>query len=374
MPPIGVDPYASRMVIDWAETQRMRTGELWKSLREKLRGPDRRTCIVLQHLGLPASDTRALQEILFDVGRQLAVTLELHSHEGEIVLLEAPFAAGMSPQLVESFAEGRPVIRIDDWLETDTRYLSPVEQSNRRRRTLLQQLKGLAIVRSRSTHWGSSGWIPEHLRLIGSSVSDPGPQGLAYDSGFDSVFDSEQLLAEPLDSARQDLLQQVLHGMLNRSISPLTASYGPDAHMKFDFFQGYVTLDPLAQQHLRIRRELPIPLPLKAPLPLKFEATVREIDDVVWDLGIASGRFQLARQPANWWHSKLESPISARIECYTRVPIHLEMARCLRASPMTPSELRRSARISIAGLRSFLQACLLLNLVHWQQPAANNDI
>ena len=114
MPPIGVDPYASRMVIDWAETQRMRTGELWKSLREKLRGPDRRTCIVLQHLGLPASDTRALQEILFDVGRQLAVTLELHSHEGEIVLLEAPFAAGMSPQLVESFAEGRPVIRIDD--------------------------------------------------------------------------------------------------------------------------------------------------------------------------------------------------------------------------------------------------------------------
>ena len=42
-----------------------------------------------------------------------------------------------------------------------------------------------------------------------------------------------------------------------------------------------------------------------------------------------------------------------------------EMARCLSVAPISPAELRRRSRVSLADLRGFLQACLFLGQVHW---------
>ena len=44
-------------------------------------------------------------------------------------------------------------------------------------------------------------------------------------------------------------------------------------------------------------------------------------------------------------------------------PVGLDMARRLQAGALTPSELRRQARVGVAELRRFLQACLALQLL-----------
>ena len=56
----------------------------------------------------------------------------------------------------------------------------------------------------------------------------------------------------------------------------------------------------------------------------------------------------------------------ARIEPYTRVPRYIELARLLQGEAVTPSELRRRARVGVSDLRRFLQAALMLGLLHWQ--------
>jgi hypothetical protein len=132
--------------------------------------------------------------------------------------------------------------------------------------------------------------------------------------------------------------------------------------MRMDFNSRLVTLDPMALQGLRVRRELPSRSNDAVP---GEHATLHELDDVVWHLGVACGRFVLLDQPADPWHTPLVGLAASQIQRYSRQPRHLALARLLVAGPMTPADLQQQASISVPDLRQFLQACLFLGLVRW---------
>jgi hypothetical protein len=158
------------------------------------------------------------------------------------------------------------------------------------------------------------------------------------------------------------VLQAALRGLRNPAAPALTASYGPTANLRFDFRARLVTVDPKALQLLRVKRELPQPAPGARPQP---DYLVRELDETLWDLGLASGPFTLVDEPADWWHTPLALVTEAAVERHSRTPWHLDAARLLAAGPLSPSELRRRARVDVADLRCFIQACLLLGLLRW---------
>jgi hypothetical protein len=344
----------------------MSTLALWEVLREKLAASAaRKRGVVLQHLGLSDDEVQALRPLLDKLGERLALRLELHSHAGDIVLLDGDFAARVSPQLLQAFNEDRPVVLIASPQGDDGRLLPAAEAFERRQQDLLRQLREIAVVRRRSAHWGPSGWAPAALGADEGGARPSGSATSGFDSDFDSNFDADQLAAERLDDARRALLQAVLRGALDASAPRLSASYGPAANLLFDFGLGVVTIDALARRQLRVHRELPLAAPGARP---QADATVHEIDEVLWDLGLASGRFALLDEPADWWHAALQSPPSAHIARYTRMPRHLEMARRLQAAPVTASDLRRDVLVGVAELRSFVQACLFLRLAQWLPP------
>ena len=116
-----------------------------------------------------------------------------------------------------------------------------------------------------------------------------------------------------------------------------------------------------------MRRE--VPLPVGGVLP-HADSAYHELPDVVWSLGLASGQLALIGAPADWWHTPLQCTGLDRVERYSRVPQHLELARHLEGGALTPSQLRRQARVGVAELRRFLQACLALQLLQWPQAQA----
>jgi hypothetical protein len=327
----------------------------WISLRSKLAGKlgGRRT-IALQHLMLSDRDMGTVRAVLDRVGARLGVKFELQGHAGEIVLVDGDLAAHVSPQLVLALAEERPVVTIAGLHRGDDLSLSAAELLARRQRELLAQLEAIPLVRQ---------------RCAGQSDSDDGlaaPGGPA--SGFDSKFDSRFVDAAPPApdaplQAQHEVLRAVMRGALDPKTPAFTASYGPGAQMRFDFRARLVTIDPLAQEHLRLRRELPRPAPGERPQP---HFSVRELDLTLWDLGLAAASLAPLDAPADWWHARLVGTPAAEVERYSRAPGLRDLARRLQAGPATPSELRRQARVGVSELRGFLQACLLLRLAHWQ--------
>lgn len=53
---------------------------------------------------------------------------------------------------------------------------------------------------------------------------------------------------------------------------------------------------------------------------------------------------------------------------YTKLPLHLALARVLASEPLTPAQLRRRCRATIHELRCFIQASLFLGLLQWTPP------
>ncbi len=197
-----------------------------------------------------------------------------------------------------------------------------------------------------------------------SSRSGPSSTGAgsAYDSQFDTRLDAELLDSSLLQHGHRTVMQQILRGRADSLLAPFAASYGADANVLFDFRAGLVFIDPQAQRQLRVERELPQPAP---GARAKGEAIVRELDETVWDIGIAAGPYPLLDGPHNWWHTPLRWAVDARVERFSRIPRHCDLARCLMEGPASPSELRRYAHVSVADLRSFLQAGLMLGLLTW---------
>jgi hypothetical protein len=186
--------------------------------------------------------------------------------------------------------------------------------------------------------------------------------GSGFDSQFDTRMDAEQLDSSLLQHGHRTVLQQVLRGRADPVLAPFTASYGPEANILFDFRSRLVFIDPQAQRELRVHRELPQPAP---GARARADAIVRELDETLWDIGIAAGPYPLLDAPIDWWRRPLRWAVDARVERYSRIPRHCELARCLIEGPASPSELRRYARVGVAELRSFIQAGLMLGLLTW---------
>ena len=209
------------------------------------------------------------------------------------------------------------------------------------------------------TVWAETGPLDD---MAGRPAGTAGREA-AYDSQFDTRFDAEQLATTPLPAAHQELLSQVLRGRADTLLPACSASYGPDANLRFDFGTGRVHLDLQAQRQLRLNRELPLPAP---GAQTGATAVVRRLDEVIWDLGIAAGAYPLLNAPDDWWHTPLVWAVDADVTRLSRLPRHLDMARHLAEQPLSPSALRRRAHVALTDLRAFVQAGLMLGLLAWQ--------
>ena len=340
----------------------MKRFALWETLSRRLGSKRARwPAIGLQPVGLWPRDIAALRPVLEKLSDRLAVNFELRDDAAEIVLLDADYAVSSAPQILHALKENRPSV-LTTGFGDDERLLSVAQYFERCQQELLRQLKEIPLVRAQSARWSATGWDLEVLTdhncpSVPDSDSD-------FTSAFDSELDADQLAAEPLDCAQKDFVQRVLYGLHHQNAQPLGASYDQFACMRFEFRARFVTIDPKAQQMLRVWRELPLVLPDAQPSP---EANGYELNETIWHLGVACGRYALLNQPEDWWHTPLRSlgRRAAELERYTRQPRHLELGRLLIGSPITPSEMRRHVRIGIPDLRCFLQACLFLRLVCW---------
>ena len=79
--------------------------------------------------------------------------------------------------------------------------------------------------------------------------------------------------------------------------------------------------------------------------------------------------YRLLDQPADWWQTPLQDAGLVRVEAVSRLPRHLLMGRRLLERPVTPSQLRYHARVSLSELRRFIQASLFVGVARWDLQA-----
>ncbi len=298
--------------------------------------------LVVQHLGFECSDLDTLPAVLDEVGRELGVALTLDGISGDVVLAERSFVARVAPQVLNAFLDDRPLVTVPG--------LSAEADLRRRGREIHVEL--LRQLRELST-----------LQQSGAAVATPLPAaGQAYDSQFDSRQHADRLVGADLDPDRAELLNRVRRGLTDPSQPILEAGYGPKAALALDFSTGVAYIDELADQRLRLIRDLPY---LARSAQPEAGCKQRELDLVVWDIAVAAGDFRLLNSPVNWWHTSLLAPRDLNVSRFTVMPQHLEMARALAARPASPADLRRRCRVGLADLRSFLQGCLFLGLIKW---------
>jgi hypothetical protein len=301
----------------------------------------------LQAVGLSDAHLRQLQPVCTRLGESLAMQLELDSRQGDLVLAESSFVRSTPPQALAHIVDARPLLTCDLTAPAD-RVLSPMVLFERRQHELLQQLRDLPLVRKSSPEFGPSGW------RVALSESSTGP------SGFDGASTSREAPAMSVDQQR--LVTCLLRGLIDASSPPLVLSYGQNALMRIDFQQAYALIDPLAQQALRVRREQPELVHQGTP---GADAIARDVDELVWDLGIAFGPLRLLDQPSDWWHTPLSTCADPSVQRFTRLPRHLDLAAVLFSARVTPAELQQRTGHSAAEMRPFLQACLFLGMVWW---------
>ena len=314
--------------------------------------------LTLQHLGFNAAELARLPRILQGVGAQLGLELVLGGGVGEVVLMEGGFGERVAPQVLHAFLEDRVVVTLSASAEISGDELANELQAQAQQRQLLEQLRRLVQRRSLGTMLQAA----QEVQVADAAHAAHAEASSGFDSKFDSRMDAEALFAPEVDKDRYQLVTLLRKGMREPSSAPLLVSYGDAATMRIDFSTQRVRIDTLALQHLRLARELPYITPRRE---LAADVQERDLDLVMWDLGLASRDFRLLNAPLDWWHSRLASPTNANVARFTRAPQELDMARMLQAAPTSPADLRRKARVSLADLRGFLQACLFLGQAYW---------
>lgn len=303
--------------------------------------------LVVQHLGFDHADLDTLPAVLDEVGRELGVGFRLDGVSGDLVLAEQAFVERVAPQVLHAFLDERPLVTMPS---------APGSAHDVRRRArqlhaeLVQQLRALSLL-------PVAGGLPQ---------PDMARPVAPLPSGFDSQFDSRQhadkLAEADLDPDRAELLNRLRRGLVDPAQPMLEAAYGTQAALVLDFASGVGYVDELADQRLRVVRDLPYLAPGATPEP---GCKQRELDLVAWDIAVAAGDFRLLNSPIRWWHAPLLATPGLDVSRFTGLPRHLDMARALSAGPISPAELRRQCRVSLPDLRGFLQAALFLSLIQW---------
>lgn len=337
-------------------------GAWWSRLLRPI-GRLRFPVVGLQPVGLGTHDVQALQPLIDDLGDSLGVRFDLGEPDSPAVLLDVDYAGRTPPAIVRAVLAGRPAVMLER-----------PEQGHdgswhAQRAELLRQLAALPMVprRRNGTAHPVQPTAPQRALDVRTQPQprprSEGPLSSVFDSDFDSALHRGQVLGEPPGPAQRALVSQVLRGLRDDTTPALCASYGPGAALRIDFETRLVAIDRLALQGLRVRRELP--QLADGGVTLTDQATVLELDETVWQLGMACGPFVLLDQPDDAWHHDLVAVAADQVERYSRQPRHLELARLLHAGALSPSALRRHVRIGVPDLRRFLQACLFLGLVRW---------
>lgn len=319
----------------------MMASTFWSALRARLQpAPASTRRIGVQHVLPYGADLAAVQAALDDAGDLLDLRFDLSAASGEIVLIDADLANRMAAQILEAFTEGRPMVTLS---------------SRGGVAGLVAQLRELPLVSQRL----------QRLERA-ASASSQGVAGSGFDSRFDSRLDSTLLSGADLADSQRQVIEHLLAGLRSPLVPVLHASFGPGANLRVDFARRSASIDPGALRLLRVQRELPHFAPGALP---GEQAESRSLEATAWDIGLAAGPFPLLNAPADGWHTPLVWRKGARIEAWSRVPRHIELAHHLQALALPPSELRRRAHCGVQELRRFVQAALMLGLVDWQ-PAA----
>lgn len=325
----------------------MNRKNFWSRLLFRSHRADPRPALRVQALGLTKAQIHALRPVCTRLGEALDMLLEIDLDGGDLVLADRAYALRTPPAQLARQVDARPLVTCD--LDTSADPADGVlALFERRQRELLAQLRELPLVRGLSPQFGASGWDPEVLEM------SPLPSGFGDAS---SDFD-----APPFTPAQDMLVTWLLRGLMDPSIRPLVAGYGPGALIRVDFAHAYALVDPQAQQALRVRHEVPSVVESGAP---GADAIERDLQDLVWDFGIAMGRHRLLDQPADWWNTPLSTTGDNVVQRHTRLPRHLELGAVLFGGRITPAELQARTGQSLAELRPFLQACLFLGLAWW---------
>jgi hypothetical protein len=326
-----------------------KTDAWWQRVRQTLRR-DARPLVGLQSVGVAERDQRELRARLDELGQALGLRFELGRSDASVVVLCVDYAGRAPAPIVKAQIGGRPALLFER-----------AEPPEAQRTELLRQLMQLPQLAEHMARLAPPTTLAAASTLPAAEAAVSAP----FDLDFDSRLQADQLQGMNPSAAERALVAHVLRGLHDEGTEVLQAQYGPQAALRMDFAARLVSLDPLALQGLRVRRELPRP---GDGSPLTDQAVVHDLDEVVWHLGIACGRYVLLNQPQDHWHAPLSALAAERIERYSRQPRHLDLMRLLQRGPVTPSVLRRQVRIGVADLRCFLQACLFLDLIRWDRP------
>lgn len=311
--------------------------------------------LVVQHLGFDGEVLDTLPDVLDEVGRDLGMELRLDGVGGDLVIADRSFVSRVAPQVLHAFLEDRPLVTV-----------SPALDDAQPARVRASELHGELVRELRN--------LGPRSALAADPVSATEASTLPPPSDFDSNFDSRQqgheLAGVELDPDRAELLNRLRRGYVDPLQPPLVAGYGRHAAMHIDFAVGVVRIDELADQRLRISRDVPY---LARHAEVGPGAKVRDIELVVWDIALAAGDFRLLNSPINWWHTKLVAQPGIDVARFTLQPRLLQLARCLAQEPLSPSELRVRGRLSLRELRGFLQAGLFLGMLRWVSSPTGCD-
>ncbi|WP_088280005.1 hypothetical protein [Ideonella sp. A 288] len=344
----------------------------WKALRETWEAPPMSVARVgVQHLILHASDVEIVRTALGGVGASLGLSFELDRSDGEIVLLDADVMTHMSPQLVAAFKEGRPTVLVCGLRAG--RGLSPAARVAQVRQQLRRQLSRVSVVRERSPRRAAARRAPGVVDLPradqGSTARRTSHPG--HEAHVDALRGASGAgpLVDRLAQGEGQVLQRAAQGWRHLDAPPLLATYGSDAHLRFDFRTRQALCDPKAMQFLCAQHEVPQPAAHVWP---GADACVHPLDLAIWHLGIAGAGHPLDGAPDDWWNLPWRACAVAvtTAERCTRVPSHLDIVRRLAAGPVTPASLRCQGQVSATDLRRVLQACLMLGLATWVTPGA----